>query len=166
MFQIKLIIPLNKSLFKCIFGWGKWGCYIPRPPSPQKKGTKKKKALSFKEWRLGGSQVMTKTQFEEMKQKMTSTQQQNLYLDHDGHVKVKHGGSLEEAEFWFHNSIVPGKDIHEGVLNYLDCKLSPVWASYQRTGNLVGIREEVNAELKRLQGLDEQARAEAAKTIM
>ncbi|CAH9085323.1 unnamed protein product [Cuscuta europaea] len=71
---------------------------IPRPPSPVKKSTKKKKVFNFTEWRLGGSQNIDRAQFEEMKAKMTPTQQQHLYLDKDGVVRVRYGGSLEEAE--------------------------------------------------------------------
>ncbi|CAH9099388.1 unnamed protein product [Cuscuta europaea] len=38
---------------------------IPRHPSPPKKASKKKKALSFREWRLGGSQRIDKSQFDD-----------------------------------------------------------------------------------------------------
>ncbi|CAH9093413.1 unnamed protein product [Cuscuta europaea] len=130
---------------------------IPRPPSPVKKGIKKKKVFNFTEWRLGGSQRIDRAQFEDMKAKMTPTQQQHLYSDKDGVVRVRYGGSLEEAEEWYKKNIVPGKTIHEGVLSYLDCKLSPIWASYQSSGNLSKIRAEINEELLRLQRLEEEA---------
>ncbi|CAH9094496.1 unnamed protein product [Cuscuta epithymum] len=98
-----------------------------------------------------------------MKQKMTPTQQQHLYLDNDGRVKVRYGGSLEEAEYWFKKNVLPGKDVHEGILNYLNCKLPPIWASCQTPGNLSGIRVEVNKELKRLQELEDEAMAAATR---
>ncbi|CAH9114600.1 unnamed protein product [Cuscuta europaea] len=131
--------------------------------SPQRYTSKKKKALNFREWTLGGSKKIDKAQFEEIQQKMTPTQRQNLYLDRDGRIRVRHGGSLEEAEYWYHKRILPRKNIHEGVLNYLDCKVSPIWASYQSSGKLTKIRAEVNEELKRLKELDDQAMAAAAR---
>ncbi|CAH9091904.1 unnamed protein product [Cuscuta epithymum] len=123
------------------------GTYKPPPPPPPKKSTKKS-SFSFSDWKKSSLSRPDPDLFEQMRKKMTPLQQENIYLDHEEFIMFSSGGSIEEAEDWWKREIVPGKTAQEGIMNYLDCKLTPAWSSYATPRNLLTIRAKVNAKLK------------------
>ncbi|CAH9106278.1 unnamed protein product [Cuscuta epithymum] len=130
-----------------------------RPPLPRsKKG--KKSTFTLAQWLKSDLAKPDAAQFQEMKKHMTPLQQENLILDRDGTIIINHGGSMQEAEDWWHMKVIPGKDISEAIRNYLDCKLEPAWSECQNPRNLASIRAKVNADLKEIEAKEAELEEE------